>query len=288
MYKRQRAKVRQAAQLGSPIILTDVDGVKHALEFSRAQPLEAPVGVAVFGLPYQLMELHRTIADEPNVQFVLKPVKPSDLLRAVTRLANIATNSDDKVVAGDADWLHDSLGGDPLDLADRLKAAGLNAAQNTMNVSRRREFGSPGGKNKRESSGAKNPNNAKSYHSSALPAAVARRSRYWRSRFGVSLTVSPSFWSWSMCRRSAGSTTTAGAGASSCPSRATAPTVSPSFWRSNWCLRGSSMLLRASPPVLLEKRLRSHEAVARYGLHGEAVARGGPVSYTHLTLPTKA
>ena len=135
-----RAKVRQAAQLGSPIILTDVDGVKHALEFSRAQPLEAPVGVAVFGLPYQLMELHRTIADEPNVQFVLKPVKPSDLLRAVTRLANIATNSDDKVVAGDADWLHDSLGGDPLDLADRLKAAGLNAAQNTIDATRRNEL----------------------------------------------------------------------------------------------------------------------------------------------------
>ena len=34
------------------------------------------------------------------------------------------------------------------------------------------------------------------------------------------------------------------------------------------------MLLRASPPVL-EKRSLSHEAVARYGLHGEAVARGG-------------
>ena len=137
-----RAKVRQAAQLGSPIILTDVDGVKHALEFSRAQPLEAPVGVAVFGLPYQLMELHRTIADEPNVQFVLKPVKPSDLLRAVTRLANIATNSHDKVVAGDAGWLHDSLGGELFagDLADRLEAAGLNAAQNAIDASKANEL----------------------------------------------------------------------------------------------------------------------------------------------------
>ena len=134
-----RAKVRQAAQLGSPIILTDVDGVKHALELSRAQPLEAPVGVAVFGLPYQLMELHRTIADERNVQFVLKPVKPSELLRAVTRLANIATNTDYKVVAGDADWLHDSFGNDSLggDLAERLTAAGLNAAQNTIDVTLR-------------------------------------------------------------------------------------------------------------------------------------------------------
>ena len=136
------AKVRQAAQLGSPIILTDVSGVKHALEFSRAQPLEAPVGVAVFGLPYQLMELHRTIADEPNVQFVLKPVKPSDLLRAVTRLANIATNSHDKVVAGDAGWLHDSLGGELFagDLADRLEAAGLNAAQNAIDASKANEL----------------------------------------------------------------------------------------------------------------------------------------------------
>ena len=136
------AKVRQAAQLGSPIILTDISGVKHALEFSRAQPLEAPVGVAVFGLPYQLMELHRTIADEPNVQFVLKPVKPSDLLRAVTRLANIATNSHDKVVAGDAGWLHDSLGGELFagDLADRLEAAGLNAAQNAIDASKANEL----------------------------------------------------------------------------------------------------------------------------------------------------
>jgi signal transduction histidine kinase/CheY-like chemotaxis protein len=136
------AKVKQAAQLGSPIILTDVDGVKHALEFSRAQPLAAPVGVLVFGLPYQLMELHRTIADEPNVQFVLKPVKPSDLLRAVTRLANITAAPHEKVVAGDADWLHDSLGGDPFagDLADRLEAAGLNAAQNTIDATRRNEL----------------------------------------------------------------------------------------------------------------------------------------------------
>jgi hypothetical protein len=83
------------------------------LSFRGAQPLAAPVGVLVFGLPYQLMELHRTIADEPNVQFVLKPVKPSDLLRAVTRLANITAAPHEKVVAGDADWLHDSLGGDP-------------------------------------------------------------------------------------------------------------------------------------------------------------------------------
>ena len=138
------AKVKQAAQLGSPIILTDVDGVKHALEFSRAQksPLAAPVGVLVIGLPYQLMELHRTIADEPNVQFVLKPVKPSDLLRAVTRLANIAAAPHEKVVAGDSDWLHDSLGGDPFggDLADRLEAAGLNAAQNAIDATRRNEL----------------------------------------------------------------------------------------------------------------------------------------------------
>lgn len=69
-----------------------------------------------------------------------------------------------------------------------------NAAPKTMKVSRRREFGSPGAKNNFDSSGAKNPKRAKSYHSSALPAAVARRRSWWRSRFGVSLTVSPSFW----------------------------------------------------------------------------------------------
>ena len=133
------AKIKQASQLGSPIILAGVDGVSHALEFVRKQSPDRPVGLLVLGLPYQLMELHRTIPDEPNVQFVLKPVKPSDLLKAVTKLAN-KMHTNERVTASDAEWLHESLGGDPREIAERLETAGLNAAHNTIESMKRSEI----------------------------------------------------------------------------------------------------------------------------------------------------
>mmetsp|Transcript_9685 Transcript_9685/g.35929 ORF Transcript_9685/g.35929 Transcript_9685/m.35929 type:complete len:417 (-) Transcript_9685:2085-3335(-) len=55
-------KITQASGLGSAIVLASVDGAAHALEFVRAQQSgERPVGLLVVGLPYQLMELHRTM-----------------------------------------------------------------------------------------------------------------------------------------------------------------------------------------------------------------------------------
>jgi len=125
-------KITQASGLGSAIVLASVDGAAHALEFVRAQTPEHPVGLLVLGLPYQLMELHRTIPDEPNVQFVLKPVKPSDLLKAVTKLASKG-GANEKVLSSNSEWLHDSIAsGDHNELQERLEAAGVNAAVNTV------------------------------------------------------------------------------------------------------------------------------------------------------------
>ena len=125
-------KITQASGLGSTIVLASVDGTAHALEFVRAQTPEHPVGLFVLGLPYQLMELHRTIPDEPNVQFVLKPVKPSDLLKAVTKLASKG-GANEKVLSSNSEWLHDSIAsGDHNELQERLEAAGVNAAVNTV------------------------------------------------------------------------------------------------------------------------------------------------------------
>ena len=64
---------------------------------------EAPkAGVVIFGLPYQLIELHRKISDKKNVVTVLKPVKPSDFQRAITKLAALSQS-------GEMDWMHDSI-----------------------------------------------------------------------------------------------------------------------------------------------------------------------------------
>jgi CheY-like chemotaxis protein len=69
------------------------------------------------------------------VQFVLKPVKPSDLLKAVTKLAvKGGANDRSPVLSSDSGWLHDSLASasDHNELHERLEAAGVNAAANTV------------------------------------------------------------------------------------------------------------------------------------------------------------
>ena len=82
-------KVRQASQLGDAVILVDV-GLEVDLsnlirDYAGAN---SNVGILIVGLPYQLMELHRNIqGDAVNVQTVLKPVKPSDFLRAIALIA---------------------------------------------------------------------------------------------------------------------------------------------------------------------------------------------------------
>ena len=78
-------KIRQASLLGVPVVLTDVINLNSSLDFIKATPR---AGIIIFGLPYQLMELHKNISDMRNIQTVLKPVKPSDLLKAIAKLTH--------------------------------------------------------------------------------------------------------------------------------------------------------------------------------------------------------
>ena len=115
------AKVRQASNLGAPIILVDVEKVDDAKEFIIAHP---DAGIILFGLPYQLIELHKRVASSRNVQTVLKPVKPSDLIDAVNKLV---TSHD-----SDAKWTTDPTPMDEsrssLDASEKLEiASALNS-----------------------------------------------------------------------------------------------------------------------------------------------------------------
>ncbi len=91
-------KIRQASLLGVPVVLMDVINLTSSLDFIKSTP---KAGIIILGLPYQLMELHKNISDMRNVQTVLKPVKPSDLLKAVAKLAR-------SVETGDLEFLHDT------------------------------------------------------------------------------------------------------------------------------------------------------------------------------------
>ena len=103
-------KVRQASQLGDAVILVDVGASEVDLsnlirDYAGAN---SNVGILIVGLPYQLMELHRNIqGDAVNVQTVLKPVKPSDFLRAMRKL--IATRTGRASVDANA-MLFDTIG----------------------------------------------------------------------------------------------------------------------------------------------------------------------------------
>ena len=115
--------MKQASALGVPVVLTDVDNVNDTLKFIRETP---NAGVVVVGLPYQLIELNREVSDLRNVATVLKPVKPSDLLRAVNKLA--------KTSFGEVDWMHESIGEDE-DTAEKFTEAAKNASDNAIAAS---------------------------------------------------------------------------------------------------------------------------------------------------------
>jgi CheY-like chemotaxis protein len=87
-------------------------------------------GVIIFGLPYQLIDFHRRTSDLRNVQTVLRPVKPSDFLRAAWKLASVNA-------LGEPDWMQESLpgsstagGGEDDGVVERLRAAAANADHN--------------------------------------------------------------------------------------------------------------------------------------------------------------
>ena len=115
------AKVRQASNLGAPIILVDVEKVDDAKEFITAHP---DAGIILFGLPYQLIELHKRVASSKNVQTVLKPVKPSDLIDAVHKL--VASRDSDSKWNTDPTSMDESRSS--LDAGEKLEiASALNS-----------------------------------------------------------------------------------------------------------------------------------------------------------------
>ena len=115
-------KIRQASLLGVPVVLMDVINLTSSLDFIKSTP---KAGIIILGLPYQLMELHKNISDMRNVQTVLKPVKPSDLLKAVAKLAR-------SVETGDLEFLHDTTDSEDGVVQKRLEHAEIKAAENTL------------------------------------------------------------------------------------------------------------------------------------------------------------
>ena len=115
------AKVRRASNLGAPIILVDVEKVDDAKEFITAHP---DAGIILFGLPYQLIELHKRVASSRNVLTVLKPVKPSDLIDAVNKL--VASHDSDAKWSTDPTPMDESRSS--LDANEKLEiASALNS-----------------------------------------------------------------------------------------------------------------------------------------------------------------
>ena len=115
-------KIRQASLLGVPVVLTDVINLNSSLDFIKATPR---AGIIIFGLPYQLMELHKNISDMRNVQTVLKPVKPSDLWKAIAKLTR-------QGAAGEIDFLHDTTDSEDGAVQKRLEHAEIKAAENAL------------------------------------------------------------------------------------------------------------------------------------------------------------
>ena len=81
------SKVARASTLGHPILLVDVAAIApdEAAALIDAHPR---AGLILFGQPYQLIDARAKLGARRDVAAVLKPVKPSDLLDAVTRLVN--------------------------------------------------------------------------------------------------------------------------------------------------------------------------------------------------------
>ena len=115
-------KIRQASLLGVPVVLTDVINLNSSLDFIKATPR---AGIIIFGLPYQLMELHKNISDMRNVQPVLKPVKPSDLLKAIAKLTHQGST-------GEIDFLNDTTDSEDGAVQKRLEHAEIKAAENAL------------------------------------------------------------------------------------------------------------------------------------------------------------
>lgn len=111
-----KAKTKQASRFGVPIILTDINNVNTTLDIIKEQT----AGMIIFGLPFQLMELHRSVSDMVNVVTVLKPVKPSDFIHAVNKLANSHLETA---------WMHDSTVSEE-EVAMNMHLASENAAKN--------------------------------------------------------------------------------------------------------------------------------------------------------------
>ena len=115
-------KIRQASLLGVPVVLTDVINLNSSLDFIKATPR---AGIIIFGLPYQLMELHKNISDMRNIQTVLKPVKPSDLLKAIAKLTH-------QGATGEIDFLNDTNDSEDGAVQKRLEHAEIKAAENAL------------------------------------------------------------------------------------------------------------------------------------------------------------
>ena len=124
------AKVRQAGNLGAPIVLVDVESVEDKKEFITG--LHPDAGMILFGLPYQLIELHKRVSSVHNVKTVLKPIKPSDLLDAVNKLV--------AALESDAKWNADPTPG--LDARGRHSPTPMDDSRSSLDATEKLEIAS--------------------------------------------------------------------------------------------------------------------------------------------------
>ena len=99
-----REKIKQASSTGVPIVIHDYDNLKDTLEVIEATKYG---GCVVFGLPYQLAQLHKSPTDKTNVVMVLKPIRPSEFQGAIAKLAQLSSWD---VAQSHNTIMHESLG----------------------------------------------------------------------------------------------------------------------------------------------------------------------------------
>ena len=118
---RSRRRCDRLHNLGRRSFLSTSRRLIDAKEFIVAHP---DAGIILFGLPYQLIELHKRVASSRNVQTVLKPVKPSDLIDAVNKL--VASHDSDATWTTDPTPMDESRSS--LDASEKLEiASALNS-----------------------------------------------------------------------------------------------------------------------------------------------------------------
>jgi signal transduction histidine kinase/CheY-like chemotaxis protein len=121
--------VERARRLGAAVVLADVEATRRGDLLRRYA--HRPVGLLIVGLPFQLIELHRDpLVNRGNVRTVLKPVKPSDLIKAMRDLVENLERWDDDAEKAE---LARRKSADSVDVDRRLETARHNEKMNRSN-----------------------------------------------------------------------------------------------------------------------------------------------------------